>query len=762
MPELGGAWLGKQRRLIFFALALFIPVLVLTGLSLAAIRNDRASFEWVQVKEQRDLLNQVQVKMDEILSDTKTKIFQRLQANPERLSNREAFFKDLSVIEKEFAIVRGIVCVDVRHKQVYPKAKWPYKINKGKDETLKIGRVNKLANLRRVAARSRVQSAIMAIRNDRFIDSQERIYSLQTMATDEIPGGEPWAILNYARAEDTLASGKSKEAAKLFDLVGQCKTPVLLHDGRPLRVEAILRAAALHPPENGFQHVSKLLKALMNNEYSEIPKARFNETMTHGKELLAELATAIGPERVKEANLLLSRVQVFEHRLKWYESLEGDLKPYLQSFSADPSPSGEMTRQLTRVGDEPLLICYQAFPDERGHLFVGFQINLKILAETILPYEFENYPIEKGLVFAIQDSKGNILVSRGDDRSLRNQNLPLLSKRLEMLPFWRITVRRNPQTIASSATQRSLLLAGLIGLALLGVAFGAFSTFRFVNQSLELASLKSDFLSSITHELKTPLTSIQMFSEMLSLGRIKNDEKRMEYYKHITSESIRLRGMIDDILDFARSEAGKVHYVLSEADFAELVQDALDIFYLSAEAKGFEIKSDLPEFGEFPPVDVDREAMVRVFVNLLSNAVKYSLDNPEISVQLKRDGHLLLASVADKGVGIEGKNLEKIFDKFFRAGDPLTREVSGTGLGLSLVHGIVRAHDGDIRVSSEKNVGSTFTVALPIVEDYRDKWPPDAEVSAQSEFTSSEDTSHSSALTNSEDQTNSAVEEQRG
>ncbi|MDF1662253.1 MAG: HAMP domain-containing sensor histidine kinase, partial [Planctomycetota bacterium] len=370
--------------------------------------------------------------------------------------------------------------------------------------------------------------------------------------------------------------------------------------------------------------------------------------------------------------------------------------------------------------------------------------------------------IEKGLAFAIQDSKGNILVSQGDDRSLRNQNLPLLSKRLEMLPFWRITVRRNPQTIASSATQRSLLLAGLIALALLGVAFGAVSTFRFVNQSLELASLKSDFLSSITHELKTPLTSIQMFSEMLSLGRIKNDEKRMEYYKHITSESIRLRGMIDDILDFARSEAGKVHYVLSEADFAELVQDALDIFYLSAEAKGFEIKSDLPDFGEFPPVDVDREAMVRVFVNLLSNAVKYSLENPEISVQVKRDGHLLLASVADKGVGIESKNLEKIFDKFFRAGDPLTREVSGTGLGLSLVHGIVRAHDGDIRVTSEKNVGSTFTVALPIVEDYRDKWPPDAEVPTQSEFTSSEDTSHSSALMNSEEQTSSAVDEQGG
>ncbi|MDF1662252.1 MAG: hypothetical protein P1V97_10790, partial [Planctomycetota bacterium] len=384
MPELGRAWLGKQRRLIFFALALFIPVLVLTGLSLAAIRNDRASFEWVQVKEQRDLLNHVQITMDEILIETKTKIFQRLQANPERLSNRKEFFKDLAVIEREFAVVRGIVCVDVRHKQVYPQATWPYKIDRPKDETLKIGRVNKLANLRRVAARSRVQSAIMAIRNDRFIDSQERIYSLQTMATDEAPGGEPWAILNYAQAEDTLVSGKSKEAAALFDLVAQCKTPVLLHDGRPLRVEAILRAAALHPAEKGFKQVHRLLKALMNNEYSEIPKSRFNETMKHGKDLLAELAASIGPERVKEANLLLSKVQIFEQRLQWYESLEGELKPYLKSFSADPSPSGEMTRQLTRVGDDPLLICYQAFPDERGHLLVGFQLNLKILAETIL------------------------------------------------------------------------------------------------------------------------------------------------------------------------------------------------------------------------------------------------------------------------------------------------------------------------------------------------------------------------------------------
>jgi signal transduction histidine kinase len=759
VPELGGVWLGKQRRLIFFALALFIPVLVLTGLSLAAIHNDRVSFEWTQVNEQRDLLEQVHVSLTETLVETKDRIFQRLQPSPTRLANRQDFFKDLPVIEKDEAVVRGIFCVDAKHQLVYPKITWPYQLEKPFEQVRKL---NKRANLQRIADRSRIQTAIMGIRSDGFLDKQQRLYSLVTMATDEAVGSEPWAILKYAQAEDTLALGQPKQARELFDLVGQCKSSVLLHDGRPLRVESILRASALHDPEEGYERVRSLLTRMTENQYSEIPKDRFKEYLKHGKELFEELALAISKEKGKEARTFIANIDRFVTRLSWYEALEGDLRPYLSKLSADPSASGDWVRRITRIGDNPILICYRATAVENGlsHVFIGFQVDLEVFSETTLQSKFEQFPIEKGLAFAIQDSKGHILASGGDNRSLRNQALPLLSKRSESLPFWRITVRRDPGAIENSATQRSLLLAGLIALALGGVAFGALSTFRFVNQSLELARLKSDFMSNITHELKTPLTAIQMFAEMLSLGRIKSEEKQLEYYKHINSESIRLRRMIDDILDFARSESGKVHYVLAESDLTELVQDALDIFYLSAEAKGFEIKSQLPEFGQLPPVDVDREALVRVFVNLLSNAVKYSLEKPKITVTVEQQGRQLLTSIADKGVGIDSKNLERIFDKFFRAGDPLTREVSGTGLGLSLVHGIVKAHGGDIQVTSEKNIGSTFTVSLPIVEDYQEQWPPKDDAVNQSDaidFVSSED-KMSSAI-NSDQETAAAVDD---
>jgi signal transduction histidine kinase len=760
VPDLGRAWIGKQRRLIFFALALFIPVLVLTGLSLAAIRNDRVSFEWVQVTEQRDLLEQVHSSLNDIVAEAKDKIFQRLQPTPSRLAKASTFFEELKRLEREMPIVRGFFVVDARHKMLYPQSSWPYQSN---PETQKLGEIAKLARLQRIADRSRVQTAIMAVRNDRFLSNIERVFAMKTMATDEAPGSEPWAILLYAEAEGTLTLGRPKEARAQFDSVGKCKRPILLHDGRPLRVEAILRAAALHPPETGFKLVSELLCNILANQYTEIPKARFKEYLTHGKELLEEIGQALPTKYQEEAKGILAQVERFETRLTWWEALDGDLRTYLSTLSADPSPSGDWVRRITRVGDKPLLICYRACAAEnsQSHVFIGFQIDLEVFAETVLQFKFQEFPIERGLAFAIQDSKGHVLVSKGKERALRNQELPLLSKRSQALPFWRITVRRNPNAIARSATQRSLLLAGLIALALVGVAFGALSTFRFVNQSLELARLKSDFMSSITHELKTPLTSIQMFAEMLSLGRIKNDEKRMEYYKYIGSESIRLRRMIDDILDFACSESGKVHYVLAEADFVAVVLDALDIFRLSAEAEGFEIAAKLPEFRELPPVNVDREAMVRVFVNLLSNAVKYSIENPDIVVTVQREGTRLLASVADKGVGIESGNLEKIFDKFFRAGDPLTREVSGTGLGLSLVHGIVTAHRGEIDVSSEKNVGSTFTVYLPIVEEYRAQWPPVEAEATQSDFVdslSSEESANSSQVS-SGDETASAVEE---
>src|SRR5581483_7214081 len=202
-------------------------------------------------------------------------------------------------------------------------------------------------------------------------------------------------------------------------------------------------------------------------------------------------------------------------------------------------------------------------------------------------------------------------------------------------------------------------------------------------------------------------------------GRYRDDEKKKEYLNHIVKESERLQRLIDDILDFARIGEGKQPYVLAEGDVTEVALEAIDLFRHSATQRGFQLYLDLPALGALPPVDLDRDALVRAILNLLSNAVKYSPDSHYVSVAVKRDGDMIAVAVEDKGMGIDSDDLHRIFDRFFRAGDHMTRAIPGAGLGLSLVDEIVNAHGGRIVVESEKGKGSKFTILLPIVQDYR-------------------------------------------
>src|SRR5205085_9226928 len=143
---------------------------------------------------------------------------------------------------------------------------------------------------------------------------------------------------------------------------------------------------------------------------------------------------------------------------------------------------------------------------------------------------------------------------------------------------------------------------------------------------------KQDFVSNVTHELKTPLTSIRMYAETLSLGRYRDEEKKKEYLEHIIRESERLQRLIDDILDFARVGEGKRPYVLAEGDVTEVTLEAIDLFRHSAKVRGFELYLDLPALDTLPPVDLDRDALVRSILTFLSNAVKYSPDNRYVGV----------------------------------------------------------------------------------------------------------------------------------
>jgi signal transduction histidine kinase len=272
---------------------------------------------------------------------------------------------------------------------------------------------------------------------------------------------------------------------------------------------------------------------------------------------------------------------------------------------------------------------------------------------------------------------------------------------------------RMPGTTLAAMEQRfvrtDFIILGAITLLL---AAGIVLTHRNIARELALARLKSDFVSNVSHELRTPLSLIRLYAETLEMGRLKSPEKYQEYYGIIRKESERLTGLINNILDFSRIEAGRKEYDFRETDVRELVHNTLESYRYQIEQNGFVFEENISD--NVPRLRVDREAIARSLLNLVNNALKYSQDRKFIGVSLFRSNGNVKLEVEDHGIGIPFQEQSKIFEKFYRVGDPLVHNTKGSGLGLSLVRHIVQAHGGEVFVDSVPGQGSKFTISLPM------------------------------------------------
>ncbi|MBI4564045.1 MAG: HAMP domain-containing histidine kinase [Planctomycetes bacterium] len=256
----------------------------------------------------------------------------------------------------------------------------------------------------------------------------------------------------------------------------------------------------------------------------------------------------------------------------------------------------------------------------------------------------------------------------------------------------------------------SALLGGLVFFLIVAMAIGFAMTWRAVQREVRLARLKSDFISNVSHEVRTPLTSVRMYSDLLAHPAVESAEKRREYASVLHEEASRLSRLVERLLDFSRLERGKRAYSFEERDLAEVVQGAVRSF--RSPRPEFRFSVSLPS----APVRarVDGGAIEQVVHNLLDNAVKYSPNRDEADVVLRAENAHAVLEVRDRGAGIDRQDLPVIFETFTRGRGPLRAETPGAGLGLAIVRQIVEAHRGRVRVESDPGAGSSFFIELPL------------------------------------------------
>jgi signal transduction histidine kinase len=373
-------------------------------------------------------------------------------------------------------------------------------------------------------------------------------------------------------------------------------------------------------------------------------------------------------------------------------------------------------------GEKKVYQSVALFPvrgEQKGSSAIGgVAFNAEYLQDKFFPEMLEDV-INRNVSDAQTDKNHAVMMLHGkyDSTPITESNgwdggTPEVERNLEgAFPGLTLAIKLRGTTLAAIGerfARISFLTLAALSLVLAG---GIALTYRNVTKEMALARLKSDFVSNVSHELRTPLSLIRLYAETLEMGRLTSPEKYQEYYRIIRKESERLTALINNILDFSRIEAGRKEYDFRETDMRELVHATLDSYRYQIEQNGFQFEEKIDEV---PPLRVDREAMARSLLNLVNNALKYSQDRKFIGVNLYRDNGSVKLEVVDQGIGIPHQEQQKIFEKFYRVGDPLVHNTKGSGLGLSLVRHIVQAHGGDVSVDSAPGQGSKFTIALPV------------------------------------------------
>jgi signal transduction histidine kinase len=343
-------------------------------------------------------------------------------------------------------------------------------------------------------------------------------------------------------------------------------------------------------------------------------------------------------------------------------------------------------------------------------LIYGAQLNLSNIVAGLRP--LIRPPEGADAVVALINDAGKVVAGSATG------GRPFVSSEIgHILPHWKIGVYlNNPEALTRSA--RTVKLALTLGvLALIGaIALGSTLIVMDLNRKLTLARQKTNFVSNVSHELKTPLTSIRMFTELLSEGKVADEAQRKHFLHIIGSETARLTRLINNVLDFARMERGEKEYKLERCDLKSVVRDTVENCRPQLEAKGLAVHVVLPDDGA--EVTGDCDALAQVLVNLLSNAEKYAAGGKEVSVELEKlngaQGAVIELRVLDRGPGVPRGAEEKIFEQFYRANDSLSSGVQGSGLGLTLARQIARAHAGDVRYEPREGGGSCFVVTVPV------------------------------------------------
>ncbi len=694
--------LGKNKILVYYLLAIFLPSIILGALAFRGVVNDQA----INERETRRLLTVTGEKIiavvNQLINETEEQFLQKsvLSVLPVPGSG---YFKDpfLRIFSAEDSLINGIFFIQPSGNVQLLKSGLLYY----PDGSLK----EKEPEIRRELNSIIQQGWEYEFQEKNSQKALNYYQNLLKSAKDDAMNAS--LLVPIARIQKNLSDYSG--ALNTYKLLDQQYGNLRMESGLQLGAVALMENARLSltvgDTIGALKSVNRLILKVREQGW-DLEASHYNHIISACNEIMekSELShNEISKNELIQFKLYNEQLKIAEKRTSLLLDFQSTASAIIGRAGFKPPDSESDFRIYSKLDQNAVLIS--VFP-QTGNGRWGLLFNLdNLLAQisrSIIPGEQQQLDFKWQLYNESRELLSGIKSNNPDEIRVTDVFPPYL-------PSWSLVLTREPTGMLTTFLKASSGIFIYIFLFIVVVLLlGLFFTLQIINRELVLSKMKSDFISTVSHEFKSPLTSVRQMTEMLFDERIKSESRKKEYYAVMLEQTERLSHLIDNILDFSRLEEGRKEFRFEMTNMDELITHVKSVFQKSVTDEGFVVSLSIPE--RLPELVVDQDAIQQVLYNLLDNSYKYSGNSKKIILEAKKDGKSVEISVRDFGIGIQRDDRNKIFDRFYRGGNELTRSIQGSGIGLTIVKKIIEAHHGTVSFESTPGKGSTFFVSLPI------------------------------------------------
>ena len=701
--------LKKQKRLIaIFILTIFLPSVALSIFGIRAIRNEKFRLSQQFENEHRRIVDFLKTKVSSQLKDIET-VIQNLVQYPMFSDKDYQAIKELLITGLVENILMDQVFIIYKDEEPLFPLFQPVLEKRflGSTPLLNDAQQKKLKSAEEYEFVQKDYKMAISFYNELFININDKNKQAQ--------------MLNHI-ARNSAKLKKYNQAIKIYSRIIDDYPESITSSNLPLVLIAQLQMIdcyqELEESENALKKSLHVYNEILENLW-DLSESQFKTYASMVKETITNLLSETSSDfsdKEDYKNEFERLKNIYQDRIEQWQIIN-DLKreciPELYRILIQPEPYiRRPLRHSKTINNNDFLISAVMIPDKekRNSLgILGVKIKNDYIERALLNNIIENIQFGENTNLTISNLSGRILYGK---RIPSNEFSKITTFFEDNFPPWRIEISHiEAEGIGIIDIHKSFYFWTILTLIIV-LSFGVVLIVKTVAHEMDVLKIKSDFVSSVSHEFKTPLTSIKALTERLLEGKVKNPAKMKQYFSVISQDTDRLTRLVGNILSFSKIEEGKKEYDFDKTDITQWLDQTIEDFRKGSIQRGIKIHTQIPD--NIPHFKIDRNALAQAINNLLDNAIKFSSNKNEVDIIVKRDENNLIIKVKDYGIGIPQAELDKIFEKFYQGRNAIRYSVRGTGLGLTLVKHIVEAHGGSISVESKVGQGSTFSLFLPI------------------------------------------------